>query len=218
MRSFLKSAWGTAFGLVLTLCFTAAVLADSGVVTEGAQNWFGVKTLDPNRTGNVARVGGIVFSSKVASTAVTNTTTETLFDQNYAIPANSLNAGDVLRIRFQGIAPATNSTDTLTIKLYIGGLTGTALITSAAVDVANNNTFQGECDLVVRTAGSSGTFTATSWWQDPGAAGATTPKTAFNASTTLNTTVSQTIGVSATWSVANAGDSCRLDVLNISVN
>ncbi len=35
------------------------------------------------------------------------------------------------------------------------------------------------------------------------------------ASTAIDTTTSKAIGVSATWSVANAGNSCRLDFLRV---
>jgi hypothetical protein len=65
---------------------------------------------------NEALGSGIIYSNIAASSAVTTTTTETLFDTNYAIPANSLKPGDVMKMRYQGIVTAQNSTDTLTIK------------------------------------------------------------------------------------------------------
>jgi hypothetical protein len=159
---------------------------------------------------------GKLYVATAASAAVTNTTTETLFSNQFSIPANELTAGDRIRVRYQGIATATNSTDTLAIKLYIGGLTGTALISHAATDVANNDVFDGEFDLIIRTAGASGTMVGVGTYKSvPAAAGTATYKDAVLASTAIDTTAAQVVGVSATWSVANAGNSCRLDILNI---
>ena len=159
-----------------------------------------------------------VWTNTAASTAVTNTTDETLFSVSASIPANTLIAGSLIRIRYQGIATATNSTDTLAIKLYIGGLTGTALISHAATDVADNNVFSGEYEVIVRAAGSSGTMVGCGTYKSvPAAEGTATYKDDILASTTIDTTAAQVVGVSATWSVANAGNSCRLDFLRVEV-
>lgn len=156
---------------------------------------------------------GVVYANTAASTAVTNTTTETAFSEKYTLPKNILRAGSVIKIRFQGIATATNSTDTLAIKLYLGGLSGTALLTLAARDVANNDIFSGEAVVVIRTIGASGTFVATGTAPaNPNAAG-TAVAQYRTASTAIDTTVTNDISVSAQWSVADAGNSCRLDVL-----
>lgn len=164
---------------------------------------------------------GKLFTSVAASTAITNTTTETAFDQNYVIPANTLAAGDRIRVRFQGIATATNSTDTLAIKLIIASALGppptivATIVTLAARDVANNDIFYGDFEIVFRTVGASGTLTASGIAPaNPNAAG-TAANINFLASTTIDTTAAQTIAVDATWSVANAGNSCRLDMLDI---
>jgi hypothetical protein len=115
-------------------------------------------TTDGVSSGTARVVGGRAYTNTAASTAITNTNTEALFDTQYSLPANTLKAGTLVKIRYQGIATATNSTDTLTIKLYIGGLAGTALISHAATDVANNDVFSGEISLICRTAGASGTI------------------------------------------------------------
>ena len=156
------------------------------------------------------------YTSTAASTAVSNTTTETLFDKYFTIPANSLRAGSLIRARFQGIATATNSTDTLAVKLYIGGLTGTALISIPATDVADSNVFQGEYELIIRTIGASGTMVGCGTFKSiPAAEGTMTIKDDILASTAIDTTAAQVIGVSATWSVASASNSCRLDFLRV---
>lgn len=157
------------------------------------------------------------FSNTAASTAITNTSTETLFSRSYTLPGNLLQPGSVLKIRAQGIATATNATDTLNARLYIGGLSGILLAATGAVDVANNDIFFIDFDVVVRTIGATGTIVGAGMTAI-GAAGTATMRPAFLASTTIDTTVSRVIGVSATWSAINAGNSCRLDYLSVDMN
>lgn len=164
-------------------------------------------------------LGGVVYSSVAASAAHSNTTTEALFDKQYSIPANTLVAGSVIKVRYQGIATATNSSDTLLIKLYIGGLSGTAILTGTATDVADNNIFAGEALIQIRTAGASGTLVAVGTHTDvPAASGtATHGITEITASTTIDTTAAQVIGVGADWSVASASNSARLDIMVVEI-
>lgn len=168
-------------------------------------------------SGSNYRLPYLAYASTAASAAHTNTTTEALFDKQYSIPANSLQVGEVVKIYFQGIATATNSTDTLTIKLYLGGLAGTALLTGTATDVADNNIFAGFAQFIVRTVGATGTIVAFGHHTDVPAASGTASMaiTEITASTTLDTTAAQVIGVGADWSVASESNSCRLDVLTV---
>jgi len=160
----------------------------------------------------------VVYTNTAASTAISNTTDEALFDTQYSIPANSLRPGQLIKIRYQGIATATNSTDTLTIVLRIGGLAGTALLTHAATDVANNNVFSGEYELIIRTVGATGTMVGCGTKKNvPAAEGTATYADDILASTTIDTTAAQIIGVTADWSVASASNSVRLDFLRIEI-
>lgn len=160
----------------------------------------------------------VAYTNEAASTAITNTTTETLFSTAATINRLSLEPGTRIKIRWQGIATATNSTDTLRIRVRIGGLTGTVLFDHAATDVANNDVFSGECELIVRTVGAAGTFVAVASGKSiPAASGTATYKDTVTASTAINTLIAQVIGVTAQWSVANAGNSCRLDILTVEV-
>ncbi len=157
---------------------------------------------------------GVLYRNVAASAAVTTTTTETLFDKSYTIPANSLRVGDILTVRAQAIATATNSTDTLTLKLYLGGLTGTAICTTGAIDVANGDIGYINATIVIRTIGASGTFVATGV-QSLGVPGTVTAKPFLLGSTAIDTTATKVLGVSATWSTNNAGNSARLDVFEV---
>jgi hypothetical protein len=125
----------------------------------------------------------------------------------------------VIKIRYQGIVTAQNSTDTLALKLYFGGLTGTVLISHAATDVGTNDVFQGEYELVVRDIGATGHIVGAGTYKSvPAAEGTMTVKDDILASTAIDTTAAQQIGVSATWSTNNAGNSVRLDVLTVRRN
>lgn len=164
-------------------------------------------------------LGGVVYSSTAASTALTGSSTETLLDTSYSIPASTLVAGSVIKVRFQGIATSTNSTDTLTVKLYIGGLSGTAVLTGTATDVANNNIFTGEAMIQIRTAGSSGTMVAiASGSIVPAATRVAVPVYQNTASTTIDTTAAQVVGVGAQWSTTSGSNSCRLDIMVVEIN
>lgn len=175
-------------------------------------------TLVSNGDGTIVKnTGGnshTLFSNTVASNAVTNTTTETDFNQKYTIPANFLQPGDVLTINAQVIATATNTTDTLTVKLYIGG---TAIVATAAVDVVNNDIAVISATVIIRTIGAAGTYVAFGQ-QGLGTPGTVTAKPWNLGSTAIDTTATQVVKVTATWSVANAGDSCRLDGLDIELS
>lgn len=158
------------------------------------------------------------YVNTAASTAISATSSETAFDTSYTIPANTLRAGSVIKVRFQGIATATNSTDTLTIKLYIGGLTGTAIFTSTATDATNNDIFAGEGIIVIRTIGSSGTFVASgSYTKVEGASGSAARVDFVTASTAIDTTTSKAVTASATWSTNSASNSCRMDIFAVEV-
>jgi hypothetical protein len=163
-------------------------------------------------------LGGVVYRNVAASTAHSDTTTEALFDTQYSIPANTLKAGSVVKVKFQGIATATNSSDTLTVKLYIGGLSGTAILTGTATDATNNDIFTGEATIVIRTAGASGTLVAVASGNIvPAATRVAVPVFQITASTTIDTTAAQVVGVGADWSVASASNSARLDIMVVEI-
>lgn len=175
--------------------------------------------LSPNGSilGDFGRVPQTLAALVAAGTALTASSTETALG-SAVIPPDFLERGSVVRIRWQGIATATNATDTLTVRAYIGGIGGTTLFTHTATDVANNDVFSGEYELVIRTIGSSGTMVGFGWAKGvPAAEGTATFRDDILASTTINTTVAQAITISGQWSSTSAGNSCRLDILNVTV-
>lgn len=177
---------------------------------------------DIDASGNVlttyGKLGGVVYRTVADGTAHTSSTTETLLG-SFSIPANTLVVGSVVEVEYMGIATASTNSDTLTVKLYIGGLTGTALLTGTATDTAANNIFSGKCTLVVRTIGTAGTFVAHGHHTDvPAASGTATIGIAERtASTAINTETAQVIGVGADWSTADTNNSCKLEILVVKI-
>lgn len=151
----------------------------------------------------------LISSLVAASAAVTATTTPTTYS-SFTIPANTLNIGDIIKVRAEGIVTAQNGTDTLTNILQ---LDSTTISTTGAIDPGTSDTFIFDAELVVRTIGASGTLVGTGFWT-MGAPGTATAKQFILASTSIDTTASHTIGVQATWSTNNAGNSARLDILD----
>jgi hypothetical protein len=149
-----------------------------------------------------------LYVQTAAGTALTNSVAETALI-SYTMPADTLNtAEDVLSITAQGICTSTNANDTLTVKLYIGS---TAIVSSAAVDVANNDIWHITAKVTLRTSGASGTYVVTGT-VGLGASGTATPAIVYLGSTSIDTTASNVISVKGTWSAASASDSCRNDL------
>lgn len=159
----------------------------------------------------------LVANAAAASTAISNTTVETAFSNaSYTIPAGYLSAGSLIRFGWQGIATATNSTDTLLIKAYLGS---TAVATGTATDVANNNIFAGEVAIAIRTIGANGTFVANASHTKVPAASLTASRVdEILGSTAIDTTVANIISLKATWSAQSSGDSCRNDIFWLTIS
>lgn len=155
---------------------------------------------------------GLLEAIVAASDTITNTTTETAFSNGtHVFAADSLRVGDVIRVKAQTLALATNGSDTLTLKLKIGS---TAIIATAAVDVANNDIGYIAADIVIRTLGATGTFVA-SGVQALGVPGTVTAKPFSKSSTTIDTTAAQTVSLTATWSAASTGNQVQLDHFSV---
>lgn len=162
--------------------------------------------------------GGLVFAQVAASTVLTNTTVATKFDQNYTFPANSLNAGDVIRVYGEVMAILGNSTNTLLLELMLGSQ---VIATFAAWDVTDAGgdigTFQS--DITIRTAGASGTMIASSV-MTKNVNGTVTTYTALlgtlGAGVAIDTTATQQLAIRGTWSASSPSNQARQDVLNIS--
>ena len=153
----------------------------------------------------------LLYTLLAAGTALTNSTNETVLG-SYEIPANGLQAGKVYTMSGAVIATATNSTDTLRIRVRIGPttLTGTVVGDSGAVDVANSDVVVWSLTATVRNTGATSVVVVSGYCSAPGADGTATARVAFE-QLSLNSEVAQKIEATGVWSVANAGNSCRCD-------
>lgn len=153
----------------------------------------------------------LLYTLLSAGTALTNSTTETVLG-SYEIPANGLQAGKVYTLSGAVVATATNSTDTLRIRVRVGPttLTGTVVADSGAVDVANGDVVAWSLTATVRNTGSTSVVIVSGFCSAPGAEGTATARVAFE-SLSIDSAVAQKIEATGLWSVANAGNSCRCD-------
>ena len=145
-------------------------------------------------------------------TAHTNSTTEAVLD-SVTIKAGTLQAGKVLRFRGKIRATATNSTDTLTVNASVhtsAATGGTAVGTSGAVDVADNDVVYYDIDLIPQSAAgsSAGTIEVHGTMSAPGAEGTATTRVVPQALSSINYLADQYFVISADWSVASASNSC----------
>lgn len=196
--------------------FTDALSATSGTFTGAVTTTQGVSS------GTALNVGGRAYSQTTVSNTITNTNTETVFTQGvFTIPANTLTAGKTVRISFGGTVPSTNSTDTLQIKLIIGGTetntTGTALMTSAALDVANSDVFSGVFELTARAAPGAAVACAGNGFIGIGPLLTGTMRPQSLGGTNLATNGALPVKVSATWSVAHADNQAILQNFTVHV-
>lgn len=159
---------------------------------------------------------GLVHRVVADSTAITNTASESAYDNcSYTIAANSLAVGDVFRIRASGVV-TTNSTDTAVIKMYLGS---TAILVTATIDTASGDVFVLDCTVVIRTIGTSGTFVTfgTSYIGTPSAAAsaADVPGGDETGSTSINTTTSNAITVKVTFNAASTGSTATCEAFTV---
>jgi hypothetical protein len=175
-----------------------------------------LSTTDGVASGIERVVGGRVYCSVAASAAITGATeTETLFDSQISLPANTLKAGTVVRVRAQGIHTATTGSEDHSMILKIGSV---AVTTMAAIDPANSDLWYFDAIIVCRTAGAGGTIVATGTQLAQAATGVGTAKPFLLASTTLDTTGANIVGVAIDrQGTATDSDSARLDVMFVEV-
>ena len=210
LKDNLASAWDFKEG---SNVYLRLVTTDS---SEAVQSHQRLTTTDGVASGTARIVGGLAYVNTAASDPITGATeTETLFSTQYSLPANSLKAGTVVRVRAQGIHTATTGSENHSMILKIGSV---AVTTMATVDPANNDIWYFDAVIICRTAGASGTIVASGTQLAQAQTGVGTAKPFFLASTTIDTTGANIIGVAIDRQAsATDSDSARLDVLTVEV-
>lgn len=158
-----------------------------------------------------ALLGAIV----AASTAITGAQeAATAFNRKATVPANTLLAGTVLRIRAQGIATATTGTETYDLFLKIGTVT---IASKVNIDAANNDGFWFDQVVTVRDIGATGHIVAAGTMAF-GASGTAAQVATLLASAAIDTTADLDITVVIDrQAAATDGDSARLDLLIVEI-
>lgn len=150
---------------------------------------------------------------------VSNTTSETFFTSAYAIPAGTLAAGMVVRVRLFGVYSTGIVAPSLILKIYFGSTVMIASGTLTTVAGVTNDGWSAEGVFVVQTIGSSGTIEA------QGLSEFSTASTAVlfvnmdnTAPVTVNTTISQTVQASVQWGgTVNTSDTITLREMTVEV-
>lgn len=157
-----------------------------------------------------------IVNDQTTGSTLTNSTSETVL-KSHSFAANFLQAGNSYAFRAAVRCPSTNSTDTLTVKARLGGttLTGTVIATTAAIDVANDDTAVITGEFTITAVGSAGTGNATSLTSGPDAAGIATGSGTSVALSSLDTTAAILLEITGTWSAASASDQCACYHLTI---
>lgn len=150
-----------------------------------------------------------------AGTALTNSTAETVL-QSHSLAADTLLEGKILKLHAVVRATATNSTDTLEVKVRVGPttLTGTVCATSGAVDVADNNVCVVDLELAVRTGGASAVVVVSGLVSALGAEGTAAGRVAFEL-LSIDATAAQKIELTGTWGSASSSDSCKCEAFTL---
>lgn len=173
---------------------TALEAADSGSVFE----------VDP-----VAPAAALAYSNVADSAQVENTTTVTAFDKSHTIPASELQVGDVIEVIARAFVEDNNSTDTLEIKLLANT---EEIVTTGAVDSADNDIAYIHAFITVRALGASGALSASGVVAN-GVPGTVTAKPFRKAQATEDIAAGIAITVTAGWSVAHADNEVELEDL-----
>lgn len=210
LKDNLASAWDVKEGSSVYQAFRT---------TDGSEAIVNSKRLvvtDGVTSGTERIVGGLVFRNVAASTAITGATeAETIFDQNYTLPANSFKAGTVVHVRGWGKYTATTGAETHSILLKIGSVT---LVTLALVDPANNDYFFVDATVICYDVGATGHIVAHGTELAQGATQVGTAKSWALDSTVIDTTVANIIGVYIDrQGTATDSDSARLDGITVEV-
>jgi hypothetical protein len=131
---------------------------------------------------------------------------------SYSIAANTLEVGDIIRIKIYAQVTDNNSTDTLTPVINFGG---TAICTGASLDVADGDLVWAEADIHVTKIGSAGSMQAFASLKTD--AGGSTFLGAMTVLTSKDTTGALAVALNVDWSVAHAENIVRLDAASIEI-
>ncbi|MFH1570926.1 MAG: hypothetical protein ABIL09_23230, partial [Gemmatimonadota bacterium] len=135
----------------------------------------------------------------------------------YTIPANTIKDGTVVRVKGHVLVSDGTSAATLTIRARLGGVGGTLLVASSAVNVATNDYGYFEIELH-GTAAPGGTVpvNAIAKVRDLAAAGADAFISAYDA-TNAATNGALDLVLTGQWNGGAADDDANLTLMSVSI-
>ena len=171
----------------------------------------GTALLQADSTGTISKTGELtalgIYAETAGSTIQNTTTTTSVFNTVTGItslPANFFGVGKTITIFISGTYAQASGSNSCTIALTIGGVAmGSIVLTHG--NTLSATYFDAQFTLTCRTSGASGTIQ----YQGKGVLNTSSPSFYFQSSATsgtINTTTSNTIAVTGTWSAANAAN------------
>jgi hypothetical protein len=171
---------------------------------EGLASTFGVPRLQ-------AVFGGLFSRLQALGTALTNSSTETILASK-TIPADTLRIGMAVDVEGMVEVTAAQSTDTLTLKAYLGS---TEIFAMSAVDVAANDLSSFRVKLVSLTA--PGATVDVYAIGDYSIFGSTSTVAVKAKKTSIATNGDLVLSIKGTWSVASNNNSARAVNFDVTV-
>jgi predicted RecA/RadA family phage recombinase len=204
---------GTSSGAQILLAGSTPVPSADGQIT----NVSGQKSLVAHVAGVAQYLQGVVFS-QTATVTVANSVAETTLTGSgvgtLTLPANFFVAGKSVRLTAWGYHSSV-STPTINVRFKLGS---TTIVSTGAVNSGNgtNNGWLVDVVLTCRTTGGSGTVIAQGIFTENHALGGRHDMESTG-TTTINTTTSQAITLTAQWGTASASNtiSCTNLILEV---
>ena len=161
---------------------------------------------------------GVLFT-QTSTVTVANTVTETAITDggvgSLVLPANFFIAGRTIKLVGAGYH-SNNNSDTLRIRVKFGS---TAILDTGAQasGASSNDGFQLAAFITCRTTGASGTIMAQGEYKEYTGTPSShdTYQLVNTSTTTIDTTASQTISVTAQWAVASASNTISLAIFTV---
>ena len=183
------------------------------VVQDGVTKYTTLNAINTSTTSNYG-----LYAQTANSTPITGTDVESSLINGgvgtLSVPANGFQVGDSFRAMMAGVLNAANN-QTIRIKVKAGSL---ILLDSGAQPITNitNDVFSLNIDFTIRQIGAAGVASIVSLggFHYTKTSNGVIEGFAFNTinNTTFDTTISNTLGITAQWGSNNAGNSIYSDI------
>lgn len=156
--------------------------------------------------------GQMLFSQTATQTIANTGTATTILSTgvgSLTLPANFFTAGRTLRVEVGGVFSTLITPGNLTVVAKLGSVTIGTVVISNLLASASNNAFSGQCDIACRTTGASGTVMLNGeiTYEVGVLLRGSAALTNSGATSTIDTTATQVVNITAQWATASASNS-----------